>query len=514
PDFCFPRIGPFSSRRNFHLLQNYCRICCPSDASPLPTIMHHARFAVLFAASAACAFSPLRQYVSDQRSWSVAKETRGPGDDPNRVEWSPKPTDAPQGLPRFGGMDLLRRDGFTMGSNTCGFVDSYSSNPITCVKVSASCVNDGVGNMDCCTNPVSDCTSTMFSSCLDYSASQQGLCGTGLGPRTICCWASMPACYTWLFSTTATPNKVFSMFQCGPAPGGIGTMLATPPNFSPSTPTPTPSSADTSTTAPPKSIATIGGSNGGGGSGGTNNNNNGSSGNTNGGSSTPVGAIVGGAVGGAAILGISAFLIFYFRGRRAKTTVPPPNPPISEQTPMMQNGFSSPGNQQPPALAAAATATQNLPNQQFPHGQFQQYPQQQQQQDSYKPYDTPIQQQQQQQQYAPQQQQQQYPPQQQQPTYNNVQPYPQQQQQDPYTPYSANGTPGTTIVNPPSSTASPGSQMQPPLPQQYPQQYPPPPPHLQQQAPYPPPPPPQPVVQHELAVQHPVGTAEHRAELT
>jgi len=61
---------------------------------------------------------------------------------------------------------------------------------VTCVRQSAYCTNDGAGNMDCCTGEYSLCTSSMFSSCLDFSASQRGAC-SGKGPRTIC-WCVRP----------------------------------------------------------------------------------------------------------------------------------------------------------------------------------------------------------------------------------------------------------------------------------------------------------------------------------
>ncbi|GAB1315237.1 Proline-rich receptor-like protein kinase PERK1 [Madurella fahalii] len=251
------------------------------------------RFSLFVALSAlaapASAFTPLQKLSS--KPWTPAAET-GTADHPNRLGWSHKPTDAPQ--PRYGEMELLKRD-YTMGTDTCGFFSGYSSIPVTCVKQSAYCTHDGAGNMDCCTGDYSSCTETMFSACLDFSASQRGACA-GRGPRTICCWSESPSCFTLLFSTTATPDKVFSIFQCQTI-GGPATILATPPNYSETLPTmPSLSNTPTSTSTNPTEDA---------------------------GSFTPVGAIVGGVVGGVAVLGLFAFLIvlYVIRNRRRNQPV-------------------------------------------------------------------------------------------------------------------------------------------------------------------------------------------------
>jgi len=128
----------------------------------------------------ATAFTPLGRR-GDDRPWTPAKET-GPAQD--RVGWNPKPTDGPVPPPQYGEVELLRRD-FSLGTATCGYVAGFSSLPVTCVRESAYCTNDGIGNMDCCTGAYSRCTSSMYSSCVDYSSSLRGACSSK-GVRTIC----------------------------------------------------------------------------------------------------------------------------------------------------------------------------------------------------------------------------------------------------------------------------------------------------------------------------------------
>jgi len=114
----------------------------------------------------------------------------------------------------------------------------------------------------------------------------------------------LPECFTWRFSTSASPGSTYSLFNCyGKGKGGIGTLVDAPPGLSltsgilSSTSNPNPSTSDdaTSTTAP-----------GGGGS-----------------SSTPVGAIVGGVVGGLAVIGIAVVALFWLFYRQRRTHDPP-----------------------------------------------------------------------------------------------------------------------------------------------------------------------------------------------
>ncbi len=54
------------------------------------------------------------------------------------------------------------------------------------MRESAYCTNNGANALDCCTGAYDACTTTMFSVCIDYTASQTGACSsTGLGTM---CW--------------------------------------------------------------------------------------------------------------------------------------------------------------------------------------------------------------------------------------------------------------------------------------------------------------------------------------
>ena len=55
--------------------------------------------------------------------------------------------------------------------------------------------------MDCCTGDYKECTSTMYSACLDLSASEKGAC-SGHGPRTICWYVGHNCQYLCGFQLT------------------------------------------------------------------------------------------------------------------------------------------------------------------------------------------------------------------------------------------------------------------------------------------------------------------------
>ncbi|KAL2019080.1 hypothetical protein VTK56DRAFT_10111 [Thermocarpiscus australiensis] len=110
-----------------------------------------ASFLVL--AASVAAFTPLEGRPRNTRPDTSATVTEH-RDHANRLGWSPKLTDAPR--PRGAEMELLRRD-FTMGTDNCGSVAGYSSIAITRLEQSASCANDGRGNMDGCTGEHSPC---------------------------------------------------------------------------------------------------------------------------------------------------------------------------------------------------------------------------------------------------------------------------------------------------------------------------------------------------------------------
>ncbi|KAM7218434.1 proline-rich receptor-like protein kinase PERK1 [Rhypophila decipiens] len=296
--------------------------------------------------SSATAFSPLVRRQSE-KSWAPARETGRPAED-NRMGWSPKPTDLPVPGPRYGGMDLLRRaSDFSIGTDTCGFVSGTTANPVTCVQPGAYCTDDGLGNMDCCTGQYKECTSSMYSACLDYSASEKGACESA-GPRTICCWSEEPECYTLLMTATATPGQFYSIFQCQTFKG-VETLYASPPGLSSSSSFFS-SSQESTTTSTRTSTSTIqlgGDSTPPPGS----NNNDGNSNSSSG--SAPLGAIIGGVVGGVAAIGLIAFLFFWLiiRNRRNRDDVQngaPRPPPGTDTTP-------SPPPQTKPDMAVAST---------------------------------------------------------------------------------------------------------------------------------------------------------------
>ncbi|KAL8366384.1 hypothetical protein RB595_004925 [Gaeumannomyces hyphopodioides] len=274
-----------------------------------PSLTRLSLFSVLVPQVAA--FYPLRP-TQEKASWRPARQTASPGTisgdahNPDaRVGWSPRPTDAPK--PALAQMELFKRQQpYSMGTDTCGFISGYPSLAVTCVKGSGYCTNDGVGNIDCCTGEYTDCTSTMFSACLDFSASQRGACASR-GPRTICCWESNPACYTLIFSTTATPGRLFSILQCQSS-AGVESLLATPPALLTSSARSSSSSTQSTTTSTISTTTSAGGAAPGAGIIGES-------------SSTPVAAIVGGAVGGVAVIGLVVFAICLImqRSRRTKS---------------------------------------------------------------------------------------------------------------------------------------------------------------------------------------------------
>lgn len=275
---------------------------------------------------AVAAFAPLTT-ATRGKPWFPAAATAHERDT-NRLGWSPRPTAAPAPGP-WGEMELLKRQS-EMGTDTCGFLSGYSSVAVTCVKESAYCTDDGRGNRDCCTGEYSDCTSSMFSACLDFSASEKGAC-SGKGPRTLCCWAASPSCYTLIFSTSASPDKAFSLYQCD-STAGLGYLLATPPAFARTSSITSSTRTSSSTTSSAESTTSKIPPSGGGADGSS--------------SAAPIGAIVGGVVGGVAVLGLFAFFITWYliRSRHDQNNPQRPPPPsttaLSPQSSYM-SGYQS-----------------------------------------------------------------------------------------------------------------------------------------------------------------------------
>ncbi|KAK3682034.1 hypothetical protein B0T22DRAFT_274861 [Podospora appendiculata] len=212
--------------------------------------------------------------------------------DTNLDRWSHlrvshRPTDAPR-EPFWHG---LKRDNSQapVGSNTCGFFTGEGINAMTC-DAGTTCTNIG-DYRDCCVD--SECTTSSFSSvCLDYNNPKCSTSSAG----TICCPNDDKSryCVTYFWATTATPNAIFTLYNCEEkAFSGKAILAAEPPldtsttSDSSSDPTSTPTDTTTTPTATPTPAAASSSS------------------------GAPVGPIVGGVVGGLAVIGIAALGAFY-----------------------------------------------------------------------------------------------------------------------------------------------------------------------------------------------------------
>ena len=170
-----------------------------------------------------------------------------------------------------------------------------------------------------------------------------------------------PSCHTYIFSTTASPGRTFSLFNCDVSTG-IGTLLDYPPEFTRSlssssskSVTTTSSSRTTSsesTTTTSSSTPTPTQDPGAGSGGGSN-----------------VGAIAGGTVGGLAVLGAAGLLIFFFFLRKGKSDKDPVSPPPPQpQVPPPGSISTTPGMTQSVYSTAPPGVYPNSP------GGFQQPP--------------------------------------------------------------------------------------------------------------------------------------------
>ncbi|KAB5536604.1 hypothetical protein GE09DRAFT_1226664 [Coniochaeta sp. 2T2.1] len=251
---------------------------------------------------------------------------------------SPRPTSAPS-RPQYGQFDLFKRmTGFTMGTDTCGYIATEWDDAFTCVRVGASCTNDGTF-IGCCTNTGTDCFSTMKTTCIDYSASLTGACDSVSGLHTLCCTNSLPLCHSYTFSTTASPGSIFTLVNCD-STRGTDKLIDYPPTATRSTTsrsstTRTPTTSSTSPEPSSSSSTTT------------------SSSSTSsptptptqssdpGPAPAPVGAIVGGVVGGIAGVGLVLLAaLFFWRRSRDKNSdsggpqssqLPSPNQPMTQQ---------------------------------------------------------------------------------------------------------------------------------------------------------------------------------------
>ncbi|PTB81342.1 hypothetical protein M440DRAFT_1013522 [Trichoderma longibrachiatum ATCC 18648] len=233
--------------------------------------------------------------------------------------WSPRPTQAPK--PLLGRMMVPRADDFTLGPQTCGFVPGTAGNSFTCISSGFTCTpqQDYVG----CCEPNSAC-SLIKTTCIDYKASRGGACNLPSDYHTLCCGtSSIPACYTWVISTSASSDesaRIYSIFDCSPQ-AGRGTLLTVDPGWSSThtfgpttTTTTTTTSSSSTTTSTPKPTHKS----------------------DSGGSSTPVAAIAGGTVGGVVALGLVGLAAFLFI-RRHNARNAPPDATLGGNTPQNQD---------------------------------------------------------------------------------------------------------------------------------------------------------------------------------
>ncbi|KAH0499207.1 hypothetical protein TgHK011_006413 [Trichoderma gracile] len=266
---------------------------------------------------------PLPKSGLDESWASPAKETLAVAgheaiDQQLALGWSPRPTQAPK--PLLGRMMVPRADDFTLGPQTCGFVPGTAGNSFTCISSGFTCTPQQ-GHVGCC-EPNSAC-SLIKTTCIDYKASQGGACNLPSDYHTLCCGtSSLPACYTWVVSTSAASDdatSLYTLFDCSPR-AGRGTLLTVDPGwssthtFGPTTTTSTTSSetSSTSTTSSPEPT------------------------HKSSSSSTPVAAIAGGTVGGVAALGLVGLAAFLFI-RRHRAQNAPPNATLGGNSPQNQN---------------------------------------------------------------------------------------------------------------------------------------------------------------------------------
>ncbi|KAK5663861.1 hypothetical protein OQA88_65 [Cercophora sp. LCS_1] len=217
-------------------------------------------------------------------NWTPSAPTQTAGSDQwTHLKISHRPTDAPRFDLRFG----KRQVDTTIGIETCGFYPEDGA-AFVCPP-GRTCANIG-DFRDCCVSE--DCTTSSFSTtCLNFD---NPACDTRT-EGTTCCDQVYPYCATYLWSTTATPNRIFTLFNCYDKIFSGQSILDAEPRFAydSTTSTPVTSPTQTPTTTPDSSPAPA--------------------------TATPVGAVVGGVVGGLAVIGIVVIIVFYmfFRNRRA-----------------------------------------------------------------------------------------------------------------------------------------------------------------------------------------------------
>ncbi|KAK4223269.1 hypothetical protein QBC38DRAFT_517225 [Podospora fimiseda] len=209
---------------------------------------------------------------------------------------SHRPTAAPSLPP---GTDLRRRQNNDDGQ-ICGYYPNPYLEPIACEG--GTCTNVGTIR-DCC--QLGDFCSSVDSfptACADYN--QEGC--SGYHPGTMCCSAEgeFPYCRQYHWSTSLTPDKIFTVFVCEELKHlDAGTLLATPPvipitlSSQTKSQSTTTSSCTSSSTTASATIETAPSSTTG---------------------NAPIGAIIGGVLGGLSVIGLMVVIIvfMFFRNRR------------------------------------------------------------------------------------------------------------------------------------------------------------------------------------------------------
>ncbi|TLD20261.1 hypothetical protein PspLS_08519 [Pyricularia sp. CBS 133598] len=237
--------------------------------------------------------------------------------------FSPRPTDGP----RFGSMEIFRRQAATLKPNECGFLPNGVV--FSCPGDGASCKHDGT-HLGCCQKDGS--CKFRAKTCIDYKASVGGACQGITDPATRCCSeSSIGFCFTLQFSTSTEPGKIITLLDCQASPG-TGILYNSPP---PRTTTTSPASKKTPTSTQRISTTT------GYGSSPTNPSDGDRPGDPEqqqqpvptSSPSTNKGAIAGGVVGGVAFLGLTGAAVLFLLRRSKVSKMPASNTGGDASTP-------------------------------------------------------------------------------------------------------------------------------------------------------------------------------------
>ncbi|KAI1473265.1 uncharacterized protein F4812DRAFT_412159 [Daldinia caldariorum] len=228
----------------------------------------------------------------------------------------------------YASIELLGRDEYHLGHDTCGFGSLDTGLTYTCYSSIGTCEN--IGNFrGCCTGELKACSSSFWTKCDDYNPTSY----CDIYSKTRCCQSALPYCITWLFSTS---SSTFTAWDCDTQSNTrVLELLATPLSLISSTASRTVTDLSTTTSIMSSTISSA-------------NESTDSPSTATGGSivssstpidatsvssskssETPIGAIVGGVVGGIAIICLTILGVFLTKkyqkvARRAAS--PPPTP--------------------------------------------------------------------------------------------------------------------------------------------------------------------------------------------